>query len=385
MFENLSYTTLQQYWWIIVSLLGAILVFMLFVQGGQTLIYSFGKDKISRKIIVNALGRKWDLTFTTLVTFGGAAFASFPLFYATSFGGAYWVWMLILFAFIIQAVSYEYRTKPNNFLGEKTYMAFLFINGLLGTVLLGTVVATFFTGSEFYINNMNSSFWQSPYRGLELAFNFTRYYTYVNLSLGLAVFFLSRILASLYFMNSVNNKDIIVKCRKLLITNTIPFLIFFLFFVVNILIKDGFSYNSVGGEVSLVKYKYFYNLIEMPVVGLMFLIGVVLVLWGIIHSFIKDDYAASKGIWYTGGGTILAVFALFLISGLNNTCFYPSTFDAQSSLNIQNAASSEYTLVAMSYVSLLVPFVIAYIWYAWSALNKEKITAEEMENDHHAY
>ncbi|PLX13023.1 MAG: cytochrome d ubiquinol oxidase subunit II [Marinilabiliales bacterium] len=385
MFENLSYTTLQEYWWIIVSLLGAILVFMLFVQGGQTLIYSLGKDKISRKIIVNALGRKWDLTFTTLVTFGGAAFASFPLFYATSFGGAYWVWMLILFAFIIQAVSYEYRTKPNNFLGEKTYEAFLFINGLLGTVLLGTAVATFFTGSEFSIDTMNSSHWQSPYRGLELAFDFGRYYTYVNLSLGLAVFFLSRVLASLYFLNSINDNNIIIKSRKILMDNTIPFLIFFLFFVVNILIKDGFAYDPINGEVSLLPNKYFMNFVEMPLVGIMFLAGLILVLWGILNSFLKDDKTASKGIWFSGGGTILAVFALFLISGLNNSCFYPSTYDIQSSLNISNASSSEYTLVAMSYVSLLVPFVIAYIWYAWKSLNKEKITAAEMENDHHAY
>ncbi len=385
MFENLSYLTLQQYWWAVVSLLGAILVFMLFVQGGQTLIYTLGKTSLQRKVIVNALGRKWDLTFTTLVTFGGAAFASFPLFYATSFGGAYWVWMLILFAFIIQAVSYEYRTKPNNFLGEKTFESFLFINGLLGTILIGTAVGTFFTGSDFSINNMNSSTWQSSFRGLELAFNFTRFATFVNLSLGLAVFFLSRVLASMYFINSIDDSTILVGARKQLIINAIPFLFFFLFFLVSITIMDGFAYNPINGKVSLVEHKYLFNFIEMPMVGIIFLIGVIAVIFGIIRGYFYFQECGTKAIWFTGFGTILTVFALFLISGYNNTCFYPSTYDLQSSLTIENASSSKYTLVAMSYVSLLVPFVIAYIWYAWASLNKKKITEDEMENDSHAY
>jgi len=385
MFENLSYLILQHYWWAIVSLLGAILVFMLFVQGGQTLIFSLGKTNIQRKVVVNALGRKWDLTFTTLVTFGGAAFASFPLFYATSFGGAYWVWMIILFAFIIQAVSYEYRSKPNNFLGEKTYEIFLFINGVVATVFLGTAVATFFTGSEFSISNMNSSFWQSPYRGLELAFNFSRFSTFVNLSLGLAVFFLSRVLASQYFMNSIDDGQILRNARKQLIFNAIPFLFFFLFFLISILLMDGFAYNPETKEVFMQPYKYFNNFIEMPLVGVILLIGIILVLLGIIRGYFASDKCGSRAIWVSGSGTILTVFALLLTSGYNNTCFYPSTFDLQSSLTIENASSSHYTLTAMSYVSLIIPFVIAYIWYAWSALNKNKITEEEMENDSHAY
>ncbi|NQU35760.1 MAG: cytochrome d ubiquinol oxidase subunit II [Bacteroidetes bacterium] len=385
MFENLSYLTLQHYWWAVVSLLGAILVFMLFVQGGQTLIYTLGKTDLQRKIIINALGRKWDLTFTILVTFGGAAFASFPLFYATSFGGAYWVWMLILFAFIFQAVSYEYRSKPNNFLGSRTYETFLFINGLLGTILIGTAVGTFFTGSEFSINNMNSSTWETPYRGLELAFNFMRYGTYVNLSLGLAVFFLSRVLASMYFINSIDDTAILKRAKKQLITNAIPFLAIFLFFLASIIIIDGFAYNPVNGKVSMEAHKYLLNLWEMPVVGVIFLAGVVAVIFGIIKGYFYFEKCGDKAIWITGGGTILTVFALFLIAGFNNTCFYPSTYDLQSSLTIQNASSSNYTLVAMSYVSLIVPFVIAYIWYAWSALNKKKITEDEMEKDTHAY
>lgn len=385
MFENFTYLTLQYYWWAVVALLGAILVFMFFVQGGQTLLYKLGKTDNQRKVVVNALGRKWDLTFTTLVTFGGAAFASFPLFYSTSFGGAYWVWMIILFAFIFQAVSYEYRTKPNNFLGEKTYEVFLFINGLLGTILVGTAVGTFFTGSEFSINNMNSSFWETPYRGLELAFNFTRFGTYVNLSLGLAVFFLSRVLASMYFMNSIDNKEILERAKNTLITNAVPFLIFFLFFLFSILLIDGFAYNPTTGVVSMEEHKYLHNLIEMPIVAIIFLLGVLMVLLGIIRGYFFYNICKDKAIWITGIGTILTVFGLLLLVGYNNTCFYPSTYDLQSSLTIENASSSKYTLTAMAYVSLLVPFVIAYIWYAWSKLNKKKITEEEMENDSHAY
>ncbi len=385
MFENLTYLTLQHYWWAVVALLGAILVFMFFVQGGQTLIYTLGKTDTQKKIVVNALGRKWDLTFTTLVTFGGAAFASFPLFYSTSFGGAYWVWMIILFAFIFQAVSYEYRTKPNNFLGEKTYETFLFINGLLGTILIGTAVGTFFTGSEFSINNMNNSFWETPYRGLELAFNFTRFGTYVNLSLGLAIFFLSRVLASMYFMNSIDNNEILTRAKKQVVTNAIPFLIFFLFFLFSIILIDGFAYNSSTGVVSMEEHKYLNNLLEMPIVAIIFLLGVVMVLLGIIRGYFFYDKCKDKAIWISGIGTILTVFGLLLLVGYNNTCFYPSTYDLQSSLTIENASSSKYTLTAMAYVSLLVPFVIAYIWYAWSALNKKKITNEEMENDSHAY
>lgn len=376
MFESLSHLVLQQYWWIIISLLGAILVFLLFVQGGQTLIYTLGKTDMERRLLVNSLGRKWEFTFTTLVTFGGAFFASFPLFYSTSFGGAYWVWMLILFAFIIQAVSYEYRSKPSNFLGAKTYEAFLFINGALGTILLGTAVATFFTGSEFSVSEMNFSKWEGAARGLELALNPH------NLSLGLAVFFLARVLAILYFMNNIDENNIIGRTKKQLIYNTIPFLIFFLSFVIWLMFIDGFAYDPMSKKVSYESFKYLHNFLQMPIVLIVFLIGVVLVLFGIGKSILKST---SNGIWFAGTGTILTVLALFLIAGFNNTAFYPSTYDLQSSLTIENASSSKYTLKAMSYVSLMVPFVIAYIWYAWKSINNKKIDAEEMNEDIHVY
>lgn len=385
MFENLSYLALQEYWWAIVSLLGSLLVFLLFVQGGQTLLYTLGKTEMEVKVLTNSLGRKWDLTFTTLVTFGGAAFASFPLFYSTSFGGAYWVWMIILFAFILQAVSYEYRSKASNWLGTKTYDTFLFINGLLGTVLIGTAVATFFTGSDFLINNMNQSFWQSPFKGLELAFNFGRYATYINLSLGIGVFFLARVLAILYFMNNVDDDTILERARKKLIPNAGLFLVFFLFFLINILLIDGFNYDPVTKIVNMEAFKYFNNLIAMPIVLIVLLLGVILVLWGIYRAAFNYKKCKRKAIWFTGIGVVLTVFSLLLTAGLNHTAFYPSVFDIQSSLTIENASSSNYTLIAMSYVSLMVPFVVAYIWHAWRSMNKKPITLKEMEEDTHAY
>jgi len=379
-----TYILLQQYWWLIISLLGSLLVFLLFVQGGQTLIYTLGKTETERTILVNALGRKWEFTFTTLVTFGGAFFASFPLFYSTSFGGAYWVWMAILFCFIVQAVSYEFRTKPNNFLGQKTFEVFLYINGLLGTILLGTAVATFFTGSMFSVDKMNLtnlanpviSSWQTPWHGLEAALNFH------NLSLGLAVFFLARILAILYFMNNVSNSNIFTRSKNHLLYNTIPFLVFFLTFVVWLLLRDGFAVNPENGQVTMESYKYLHNLLEMPVVLILFLAGVVLVLWGIAKSLITDY---TKGIWFSGIGTVLAVFSLFLIAGYNNTAYYPSTYNLQHSLTIFNSSSSKFTLTIMSFVSLLVPFVVAYIWYAWKSINNKKIDAEEMKSEGHIY
>jgi cytochrome d ubiquinol oxidase subunit II len=379
-----TFILLQQYWWFIVSLLGSLLVFLLFVQGGQTLIYTLGKDESERTILVNALGRKWEFTFTTLVTFGGAFFASFPLFYSTSFGGAYWVWIAILFCFIIQAVSYEFRSKPNNFLGHKTFEVFLFINGLLGTILLGTAVATFFTGSMFSVEKMNLvniahptiSSWQTPWHGLEAALNLH------NLSLGLAVFFLARVLAILYFMNSVSNANIIARAKKQLLFNAIPFLVFFLTFVIWLVLRQGFAVDTENGNVFMENYKYLHNLIEMPIVLIVFLVGVVLVLWGILKSLIADY---TKGIWFSGIGTVLAVLALFLIAGYNNTAYYPSTYNLQNSLTIYNSSSSKFTLTAMSYVSLLVPFVLAYIWYAWRAINNKMIDAEEMKSEGHVY
>ena len=378
MFENLSHIALQQYWWIIISMLGSVFVFMMFVQGGQTLIKRLASDETERSMLINSIGKKWDLTFTTLVTFGGAFFASFPLFYSTSFGGAYWVWIIILFSFIIQAVSYEYRTKPENFLGQKTYDTFLFINGLLATILIGIVVGTFFTGSEFSINKMRItgidgniiSQWETPTRGLEAALNIT------NLSLGLTVFFLARILGLLYFMNSINDKNIFKKSSKCLLINTIPFLVFFLLFTGLILTKDGFAVNPDTKEVFMESYKYLHNFIQMPLVLILFLVGVVLVLTGIFMGIVKKR---NSGIWYSGIGTILTVFSLFLVAGFNNTAFYPSTFDLQSSLTIENSSSSHYTLTTMSYVSLIVPVVFAYIWYAWKTLTKKKIDREEIE------
>ncbi|MBE0637298.1 MAG: cytochrome d ubiquinol oxidase subunit II [Bacteroidales bacterium] len=393
MFETLSHFALQQYWWVIVSLLASLLVFLFFVQGGQTLIFTLGKNEIERKMLVNSLGRKWEFTFTTLVTFGGAFFASFPLFYSTSFGGAYWVWMIILFAFVIQAVAYEFRTKPGNFLGQRTYEAFLIINGALGTILIGAAVGTFFTGSAFSVNKLNLtnifeggsttiSAWEGPAYGLEAALNIQ------NLSLGLAVFFLARILGILYFMNSIHNDNIFKRSKKHLLINAVPFLVFFLLFVGLLLTSAGFAVipNPVRDpmlwKIELEPFKYLNNFLQMPLVLVLFLLGVVLVLWGIIGSLFKDS---TKGIWFAGTGTVLTVFSLLMVAGLNNTAFYPSTFDLQSSLTIMNSSSSKFTLTAMSYVSLMVPFVLAYIIYAWRSLNHRKIDAAEMESGDHAY
>lgn len=376
MIVAISYSFLQEYWWAIISLLASLLVFLMFVQGGQTLIYTIGKTDLQRTMLINTLGRKWEFTFTTLVTFGGAFFASFPLFYATSFGGAYWVWIAILFSFVIQAVSYEFRSKPANFLGAKTYEVFLFINGLLGTILIGTAVGTFFNGAQFSLNDYNQVTWQTSTRGLEAVL------TYHNVLLGLTVFGLSRVLALQYFLNTVDDNEIDARSKKHLLYNAISFLIVFLPFVAILLIKDGFAYNPETGVVSMESFKYLHNLLQMPLVLIVFLAGVVLVLWGIFNDLFKK---AGKGIWLTGIGTILSVFAIFLLAGYNNTCFYPSTFDLQSSLNIRNSSSSEFTLTVMSWVSLLVPVVLGYIWFAWRSINNKKIDKEEMEDGTHKY
>ncbi len=392
MFENFELITLQQYWWIIVSLLGAILVFLMFVQGGQTLIYRLGKTEKERTIIVNALGRKWELTFTTLVTFGGAFFASFPLFYSTSFGGAYWVWLAILFAFIVQAVSYEYRTKANNFLGKKTYEGFLFFNGAAATILIGAAVSTFFTGSQFSVNKMNLldlsgnqmpiiSAWQTPTHGLEAIWTVEHLAFLQNLALGLAVFFLARVAGNLFLINYVDHNDIVARARKSVLKNAVPFLVFFLFFVIRLMFIDGFAVKETG-EVFMEPYKYLHNLLAMPVVLVMFLVGVVLVLLGIYKGAFTSS---TKAFWLLSPGTILAVLTLFFLAGFNNTAYYPSTFDLQSSLTIQNSSSSHYTLTAMSYVSLLVPFVIAYIAYVWRSLTRQKVSEEELSEHEHLY
>jgi cytochrome d ubiquinol oxidase subunit II len=379
-----TYIFLQHYWWFIISVLGALLVFLLFVQGGQTLIYTIGKTEIERKMLVNTLGRKWEYTFTTLVTFGGAFFASFPLFYSTSFGGAYWVWMAILICFVIQAISYEYRSKPNNFLGQRTFETFLFINGLLGTILLGTAVATLFTGSQFSVDKMNLtnlanpiiSSWETPWHGLEAALNLH------NLSLGLTVFFLARVQALLYFMNSIADENIMARAKKHLLYNAIPFVVLFLTFTIWLMLRDGFALNPETKEVFMLPNKYFINLIQMPVVLVTLLVGVVLVLFGIGISLVKTY---TKGVWFTGLGTILTVLSIFIIAGYNNTAYYPSTFNLQHSLTIFNSSSSKFTLTVMSYVSILIPFVVTYIWFAWKAITKKKIDAEEMGKETHVY
>ncbi|MGF7404702.1 cytochrome d ubiquinol oxidase subunit II [Campylobacter concisus] len=375
MMHSLSLENLQIYWWFIVSLLGGLLVFMMFVQGGQTLIFSLGKDELKKDMLINSIGRKWELTFTTLVMFGGACFAAFPLFYATSFGGAYWVWLAILFCFIVQAVSYEYRKKPDNFLGARTYEIFLFINGSLGVILIGMAVSTFFSGSDFVLNEHNFVEWKTPFRGLEALSN-----PYLYL-LGIAMFFLSRIGGCLYLMNNIADGEFIQNARKQLIINTVLFLPFFLGFLAWILTKDGFAYDA-NGVVSLVPYKYAINLIEMPIAGILLLVGVLLVLVGIFQGAFTKSI---RGIFAYGVGVTLAVTALFLITGLNDTAFYPSFSDLSSSLTIKNASSSHYTLGVMSYVSLLVPFVLAYIVVVWRAIDSKKITQDEIKNDHHAY
>lgn len=372
----ISHIFLQHYWWIIIALLASLLVFLMFVQGGQSMIFSLPKNNLQKTMIVNAMGRKWEFTFTTLVTFGGAFFASFPLFYSASFGGAYWVWIAILFSFIIQAIAYEYRSKPANVLGQKTFDVFLFLNGSLGPFLIGAAVATFFTGSKFSLNEMNQVKWATPWHGLEALLNGR------NLALGLAVLFLARTNGLLYIINSVDDKELVESSNRKLIMNSIAFLVFFLFFVITLLVSKGFAYDQATGTVSMEKYKYLHNLIQMPLVLILFLAGVVGVLYGIGITVFKGS---RKGIWYTGIGTVLTVFALLLIAGFNGTSFYPSTFDLNSSLTIDKASSSLFTLKTMMYVSFIVPFVIWYIWYAWKSINNKRITEEEMKAEGHIY
>jgi len=372
----ISHLFLQNYWWIIVSLLASLLVFLMFVQGGQSFIFTLPGNEMQKTMIVNTVGRKWDLTFTTLVTFGGAFFASFPLFYSTSFGGAYWVWIAILFSFIIQAVAFEFRSKPNNVFGQKTFDVFLLLNGALGPLLIGTAVATFFTGSQFSLNDMNNVKWASSWYGLEAVLDVR------NLALGLAVLFLSRVNGLLYIINSIDDEDVKQRSLKKLPVNAVLFLVPFLFFVIAILLSQGFAADPVTGEISMEKYKYLHNLIQMPLVLIIFLAGVVGVLYGLFIAIFKKSNSA---VWFTSLGTVLAVFAVFMLAGFNETSFYPSAYDLQSSLTIRNASSSEFTLRTMMYVSFLVPFVLAYIWYAWKSINVTKITSDEMNNNEHKY
>ncbi len=369
---EISYLFFQQYWWFIISLLGALLTFLLFVQGGQTLIYTVGKTETERKMLINTLGRKWEFTFTTLVTFGGAFFASFPLFYSVSFGGAYWVWTALLLAFTIQAVSYEYRSKKGNVFGAKFFELLLLINGLFGTILIGVIVGTFFNGAEYSINMMNNVEWQNNTRGLEALLSWH------NLSLGFAIFFLARVLGLLYFANTISHTIIYARIRKKLVVNSSLFLIFFISFMAFLLIKDGYAVD-IHGVVFLEKNKYLHNFIKMPVLLIAFIVGVLAFLWGIIITIMrKEQY--DKGFWFSSTGTILVVLAIFLLAGYNNTVFYPSYFDLQSSLTITNSSASLFTLKIMSIVSLIIPFVFAYIVIAWRAINKKKINEQEIND-----
>lgn len=376
----MTYEFLQAYWWFLISLLGALLVFLMFVQGANTLIFCLGKTTEERRLIINSTGRKWEFTFTTLVTFGGAFFASFPLFYSTSFGGAYWLWMIILFSFVIQAVSYEFQNKIGNFLGPKTFQVCLVINGIVGPLLLGGAVATFFDGSNFVIDKGNLtndlqpvlSRWANASHGLDALLDPW------NLVLGIAVFMLARILGILYIKNNIEHEAILERCTKQLSWNALIFLVFFVAFLVHVLTKDGFGDHGNTG-IDIEPMKYFDNLIEMPVLSLILLIGIVLVLLGIFKA--SKSVAYRNGIWLTGIGTILTVLVLFLITGWNQTAYYPSLIDINSSLTIANSSSSEFTLRTMTYVSFLIPFVLAYIIYAWRAIDKKGITLEEIEKE----
>lgn len=404
----MTYSFLQQYWWFLISLLAALLVFLMFVQGANSLIGSLGSTPEKRRLVINSTGRKWEFTFTTLVTFGGAFFASFPLFYSTSFGGAYWLWMIILFTFVLQAVSYEFQNKLGNFLGPKTFQWFLIINGLVGPLLLGGAVATFFEGSNFIIEKGNLvtsqlppldsqlstltsqldltpviSRWANGSHGLDALLN-----PWV-LIFGLAVMFLARVLGILYIINNVRDKDIRARGSKQLTYAAAPFLILFLTYLLHLLLKDGYAYDEAG-YIYMEPYKYLHNFLALCPLALLFLFGVVLVLWGIITEYLRgrgffalrSSLFAFKGIWYAGIGTVLTVLCLLLCAGWNHTAYYPSTADLQSSLTIQNSCSSEFTLNTMFYVSLLIPFVMAYIIYAWRAIDKKKLDKSELYEDH---
>ena len=390
----MTYEFLQSYWWFLVSLLGALLVFLMFVQGANTLIFCLGKTEEERRLIINSTGRKWEFTFTTLVTFGGAFFASFPLFYSTSFGGAYWLWMIILFSFVIQAVSYEFQNKIGNFLGPKTFQICLIINGIVGPLLLGGAVATFFNGSNFLIDKGNItnslqpviSRWANASHGLDALLDPW------NVVLGLAVLMLARILGMLYIKNNIEHQQIQERCTRQLPWNALIFLLFFLPFLIRLMIKDGFSMAAEAGlstaaeagmsaasagSITQESMKYLHNLLEMPILSALLLIGIVLVLFGIYKSSRSVQYR--KGIWFTGIGTVLTVLVLLLIAGWNNTAYYPSNIDLQSSLTLANSCSSEFTLRTMAIVSLLIPFVLAYIVFAWRAIDRKRITQEEIE------
>ncbi len=377
----MSYEFLQQYWWFLVSLLGAILVFLLFVQGGNSLLFSVGQTDEERRLLVNSTGRKWEFTFTTLVTFGGAFFASFPLFYSTSFGGAYWLWMIILFSFVLQAVSYEFQNKLGNFLGTRTFQWFLVINGIVGPLLLGGAVATFFNGSNFIVEKNNLvtgptpiiSSWANASHGLDALLDPW------NLVLAFAVFFLARVLGLLYFINNVNDEAIRSRSRRQLVTASAPFVLLFVAFLLRTLLKSGFTADPATGVISMEPMKYLNNLVTMWYVAAALVVGIVLVLVGIVRTIVSKTYI--KGIWPTGIGVVITVCSLLLCAGWNDTAYYPSTADLQSSLTIANSCSSEFTLRTMAIVSIFIPFVLAYIFYAWHSIDKKKIDKKEIAQD----
>ncbi len=371
MIGSLDHTILQQIWWILTSVVGSLFLFLTFVQGGQTLLWQVAKSETEKSLIINSLGRKWELTFTTLVLFGGALFAAFPKFYATSFGGAYWVWMLILFTFIVQAVSYEFRKKPSNFLGSWTYELFLFINGSVGILLIGAAVGTFFTGSNFTFNDYNQVTWTNPLRGLEAVFSL------FNLSLGLFLVLNARVLGSMYLINNIDFStlpEFEKRMRKACLINLVCALPFLLYVLVSLIVAKGFGFDE-NGIVSMVAYKYLGNLLAMPQVLILLLAGLVLVIWGVVLTSFKSS---DKGIWFGGLGTVLVGLAVFFLAGFNNTAFYPSKVDLQSSLTIYNASSTHYTLTVMTYVALIIPFVLGYIAYVWKLMDAKKLSISDV-------
>lgn len=375
----ITYAFLQQYWWFLIALLGGLLVFLLFVQGGNVLIFLAGKNEDQRQLIVNSTGRKWELTFTTLVTFGGAFFASFPLFYSTSFGGAYWVWILILITFVFQAVSYEFQNKAGNILGKNAFRIFLTINGCLAPLLIGTAVGTFFTGSDFLVKKSAVgdiaapviSRWDNAWHGLEAVAN------PFNVEFGLMVMFLAVCLGALYMINNIDDKELGISLRRSLLICFVGFLLILVLVLIQFVTMEGFAVDAEG-VVTMEKGKYFHNLIEMPVVLTMFLLGAVLLVVGVVMTLMKKGF--DRGIWLSGPGTVLAVMAIFMIVAYNGTAYYPSTADLQSSLTLSNSCSSEFTLKTMAIVSLIIPFVVAYIAYFWRQMDKKSLTKEELEN-----
>ena len=375
----ITYTFLQQYWWFLIALLGGLLVFLLFVQGGNALIFLAGKNEGQRQLIVNSTGRKWELTFTTLVTFGGAFFASFPLFYSTSFGGAYWVWILILITFVFQAVSYEFQNKAGNILGKNTFRVFLTLNGCLAPLLIGTAVGTFFTGSDFVVRKSAVgdiaapviSRWTNAWHGLEAVAN------PFNVEFGLMVMFLAVCLGALYMINNIDDKELGISLRRSLLICFVGFLLMLVMVLVHFITMEGFAVDA-DGAVVMERGKYFHNLIQMPMVLIMFLLGAVLLVAGVVMTLVRKEF--NRGIWFAGPGTVLAVMAIFMIAGYNGTAYYPSTADVQCSLTLSNSCSSEFTLKTMAIVSLIIPFVVAYIAYFWRQMDKKSLTKEELEN-----